>query len=396
MSVHWRASITYDTAMNHTYKKGIRKVVRFISIYGLPRTVVKVAGRTRKNWLRYFFKAAYLRKEKDVSLIGCGQFGFSTISYFVQKEYGNRFLECYDTDAEHAGSCAGFWGYHNVRDINQLLGNGHCKYVYVASNHASHADYAIQALKAGKHVHIEKPISVTREQLKSLLTVLNDSSGSLYAGYNRPYSKAIQAVDKLIAHSGLPITLGCFIYGHRIGRDHWYRNPQEGTRVCGNIGHWLDLSMHLLNIRGRLPETLRINIMQADEEEADDNLTISYATDYGDLVTITMTSRGEPFEGIREHISIQCGEAMAEIEDFRTLVLQDGTARRKYRYSPKDVGHRRSVMQMFRKDNRDWKEVVCSTLLMLETKKMVEKGIGYEDYAIKDDFQTMMQEIKKS
>ena len=81
---------------------GVLKVIRYITIYGIPRTIIKVAGRTRARELKLFFKASYIKRNKDVSLIGCGQFGFSTISYFVQKKYGNRFLECYDVEKKHS------------------------------------------------------------------------------------------------------------------------------------------------------------------------------------------------------------------------------------------------------------------------------------------------------
>lgn len=374
----------------------IQKVFRFISIYGLPRTIIKVAGRTRIACLRFFFLSTYLKHQKDVSIIGCGQFGFSTISYFISKKYGNRFLECYDVDKNHSETSADFWGYKTVDDVKQLMGNDACKYVFVVSNHFTHTTYAIDALKAGKKVHVEKPISVTRTQFEDLLKTLNETNGTLYAGYNRPYSKAIQKVDSMISDSNLPITLGCFIFGHKIEEDHWYRIPQEGTRICGNVGHWIDLSMHLFNIRGKLPETLNINITQADKSDFDDNLTISYATDFGDIVTITLTSRGEPFEGIRENINIQCGEVMAVIDDFRKMTLQDGLKHKSYKYSPKDVGHKRSVMQVFSENNRNWIEVVYSTLLMLRITDMVRSGEQCVIYDIKQDYEEIQKKIAKT
>lgn len=367
------------------------KVFRFISIYGFPRTIIKVAGRTRVLWLRFFFKSTYLHRKKDMSLIGCGQFGFSTISFFIQKAFGNRFRNCYDINTDMSLSCSKFWGYGMEYDVNQLITAPENKYIFIASDHFSHTEYAIRALEAGKDVHLEKPISVTKEQLRNLLKAQKESSGHLYAGYNRPYSKAIQKIDREIKGNGLPLSLGCFVIGHKIGRDHWYRMPKEGTRVCGNLGHWLDLSIHLFNSRGQLPRTLRINVIQADKNDVDDNFTISYSTDVGDLVSITLTSRGEPFEGIRENINIQCGEMIAVIDDFRKMTLLHGAKRRKYMYWPKDVGHQRSIMQVFSKINREWIEVVYSTLLMLKIKDMVLAGEDYLEYNILHDYQDIIK-----
>lgn len=194
----YRQQETHNGGKGMLNRVGMQKVIRFISIYGLPRTIIKVAGRTRKSWLRYFFRATWQRRSRDVSVIGCGQFAFATMSYFVQKRFGNRFLECFDVDKSHAESCAKFWGYQTVDDAQRLIDNAQCKYIYVASNHATHTDYAVRALKAGKKVHIEKPIAVSREQLEDLLTARYATNGTLYVGYNRPYSKAIQTVDRLI------------------------------------------------------------------------------------------------------------------------------------------------------------------------------------------------------
>ena len=369
----------------------IIKVLRFIYIYGFSRTIIKVAGRTRVLWLRFLFKSTYVHGKKDISLIGCGQFGFSTISFFIQKAFGSRFRSCYDINTENSLSCSKFWGYDIESDVNQLITAPESKYIFIASDHYSHTEYAIRALEAGKDVHLEKPISVTKEQLRNLLKAQKESLGHLYAGYNRPYSKAIQKIDRVIKNNGLPLSLGCFVIGHKIGHDHWYRIPKEGTRICGNLGHWLDLSIHLFNSRGQLPRILRINVMQADKKEVDDNLTISYSTDVGDLVSITLSSRGEPFEGIRETVNVQSGEIIAAIDDFRKMTLLRGAKRWEYRYWPKDVGHQRSIMQVFSKNNREWIEVVYSTLLMLKIRDMVLAGEDYLEYNILHDYQDIIK-----
>ena len=349
----------------------MRKLWRFFLIYGFFRTMVKVAGRTRWIFLKFFFKGFYVRKKRLISLIGCGQFGFSTISYFLQKEKGNCFLNCYDIDVNKAKTTAAFWGFDATENIQDLIDNPRCKYVYIASDHYTHSLYAIEALNKGKIVYLEKPLAVTKPQFQELLKTIENTRQPLYAGYNRPYSKAIQKLTTYLMNKYKPITLSCFVSGHKIEVDHWYRDPKEGTRVCGNIGHWLDLSMYLFNKRGYIPCCYEINIIQSDSAEPDDNLTISYKTDYHDLVTITLTSRSEPFEGINETINFQCDDIISKIDDFRNQQIWINNKFHKYKYSPKDVGHKRSILQPFMNDNRDWEEVVYSTCLMLKIKDMV-------------------------
>lgn len=348
----------------------VKKVYRYFGLYGFSRTLIKVAGRTRNSKLNILFPRK--QAEKNVSLIGCGQFGFSTISYFLYKNIGNCFLQCFDVNRENSISTARFWGYQPVKDWKEMIENPHCKYVYIASDHYSHSDYAIEALKAGKTVYCEKPISVNQEQLTCLEKAINEYSGKIYFGYNRPFSKAIEDLKIYIHDIRKPMTLTCFISGHKLSPDHWYNDPKEGTRICGNLGHWIDLSMYLFEVRGYIPDTFDISITYADNDVCDDNIAVSYKTDFGDLVTLVLTSRTEPFEGINETIHLQCGNVISKIDDFRMQTIWVDEKKRNIKYRPKDVGHLKSINQPFFVGGR-WRgreTVLNSTRLMLKIKEM--------------------------
>ena len=158
-----------------------------------------------------------------------------------------------------------------------------------------------------------------------------------------------------------------------IPADHWYRKPEEGTRVCGNIGHWLDLASHILSW-GVLPDRWSIQLAYSDLVARDDNLSVSLTSEAGDLIVIILTARSEPFEGINETIDFQCGELTAKIDDFRKMLVWKNDKKYSYRYWPKDVGHNTALLQPFSAPCRDWEEVVRSSLLMLTIMEMVQSG----------------------
>lgn len=348
----------------------LRKLMRFVTIYGPARTFFKAAGR-----LRLRTPSLARARTADIGFIGCGQFAFATIGYFLQSTFGPRVLACHDVDEHAARSLArGLRVPRVCASVDELLATPGLRLVYIASNHASHADYAARALGRGLDVYVEKPIAVTHDQLVALLRARRRASGRLFAGYNRPFSTAIRelrACTTIDPAGG--ITLQCFVTGHRLGPDHWYRRPEEGTRVCGNIGHWLDLFVHVLAWRG-MPDWLEIGVTWADDDEADDNVCISIRSDRTDLFSVLLTSRSEPFEGINETINFQHGETIAKIDDFRRLTLWKGAHRASHRFWPKDVGHRGAILQPFdRGAGRDWHEIDLSTLLMLHIAGMVRR-----------------------
>ncbi len=354
-------------------KQQIKKLFRFFTMYGFSRTYIKTMGRLRYNNIIKIPLTVLKKNRKNIAIIGCGQFAFATIGFFLRKKFGKCIYGVFDINQNNATSFIQYYGGKVFNDIEELIHNNNVKTVYIASNHSTHTEYAIKALQAGKTVYLEKPISVTNEQFNDLM--VHYVKDKLFVGYNRPFSPAIKTIVSHVNTSKrTPLTLNCFISGHMIPEDNWYRNPEEGTRVCGNIGHWIDLAIHLLNQIG-LPEELTISIQASSNKEIDDNLTITFVSEKEDLITIVLTSRTEPFEGINETINFQHNNVIAKIDDYRRMTLWKSDTLIKKRYFRKDVGHKNAITQPFSKKNhRDFNEIKISTRLMLDIKEAVLKN----------------------
>jgi predicted dehydrogenase len=373
-------------------KNKILKVIRYAKIYGITRSLVKVAGRKHIKIVLPNFKS-----KRTISIIGCGQFAFSTISYFLYFFRKGHFLGCYDIDNEKANNLGTFYRFSKVySDTNTLFSDNACKLIYIASNHSSHAPYAVKALQNNIDVYIEKPIVVNFEQLVDLKEHIQSSTSRIFIGYNRPFSKAINIISKEINNIRKPISINCFISGHNIPVDHWYRKPEEGTRVCGNLGHWLDLTMYLFNKRGYIPIKYNISISYANINESDDNILVGFTTDFNDIVSILLSSRCEPFEGINETINIQCDNIIAKIDDFRRMTIWKDQIMKKFIFWPKDVGHKNAVLQPFSKESgRDFYEIEASTLLMLKIKDMVLGAVTQDNYNLLENYSELLIKVKE-
>lgn len=366
----------------------IIKVLRYARIYGISRALVKVAGRTNIN-----IKLPNFKKNRFISIVGCGQFAFSTISYYLYFLRRGQFLGCYDTNILKSRKLAKFYNFRKTyNDFDELISDEGCKILYIASNHASHTPYAIKALQRNIDVYVEKPVSVSIEQLIDLKKNLNKSASAIYAGYNRPFSKAIRLLTTEIMGTNSPMSINYFISGHFLEKDHWYRNPEEGTRICGNLGHWIDLTVHLFSKRGYVPCIYKITISYANLSEPDDNIAVAISTDSNDIVSIMLTSRFEPFEGINETINIQCRNIIAKINDFREMTIWKDETVRNFRFKPKDVGHKRAIQQPFDTSiSRDFHEVELSTLLMLKIKDMVLSKCSDDTFDMMDSYNHLVQ-----
>jgi predicted dehydrogenase len=362
----------------------LQRVWRSIKMWGVHRTYAKTLNRLSIGISPVF---SWVPRTRDIVLVGCGQFGLTTASFFMSKKLGNRFLGCYDIDEMQSRRAQDNYGYkfcaESFEDLLDLEG---AKFLFVASNHASHTSQTIAGLNKGMKVHVEKPISVSWDQLADLCKAVKGKEDLLFVGYNRPFAKATQILREKLSSHDHPFTIQYFIAGHAIAGDHWYYDPKEGTRICGNVGHWIDLTVHLLS-QSRLADRWNISLICSDDELREENFSLSMSSDKGDLVTMTFTARGEPFDGVSESINLQHGNVMAKIEDYQTMKLWDKNKFKQYRFWPKDVGHKTSVVQMFEKNpryQRPWSEVLLSTMLMLHITDMVKSNINTSTFSFSD------------
>lgn len=380
--------------------KNIIKLFRFASIYGINRTINKTLGRLRTP----FFKAIYFFQyppKKNISIIGCGQFAFSCIAFFLKKNKGKVFLGCYDIDDSNAESMSNYYSFQTThKNLKDLINEPNLEIVYIASNHNTHTQYAVEAMQAQKKVYIEKPLSTNYEQFVKLISIKKRNNSTIFVGYNRPYSKAISRIKEYVINKNYQnndkkaFSINYFISGHLILPNHWYRKPEEGTRVCGNLGHWIDLTIHIFSWRTESVTNININIIYSSNEEKDDNVCVCLSTDLGDIVSIMLSSRSEPFEGINESFNLQYGDVISKVDDFRKLTIWDKHKLIKENYFPKDVGHERAILQPFYEKNRDWKEVEISTLLMLKIKDMVLDGQFHAVFNVKNEYEKFKNEVE--
>ncbi len=357
--------------------RAFRRFRRAITDYGWTRATTKATGR-----LGFFigWSRSVAGGPKNLSVIGCGQAAFATLCFFVQKEKGNIFLDCYDPKGEAARKLKAQYGFEKTTaNAAEIFENSALEKVIIASNHASHTEYVVEALKRGLKVFCEKPLGVSWEQLHLLDAAVKASGRHLWAGFNRPYAPAIQLIAGKITGNRQPLTLHCYVHGHFLPADHWYRKPEEGTRISGNMGHWIDLAVYLMGIRGAMPKTFSLTLCAAAETlPKDDNVVLVMTTDFGDLVSISLNARHEPFGGIRESIEVQCGDFAAQIDDFKTLHWWHGSRQGTEKYPHKDPGHQALVNAFLAPASipRNWEELKLSTALTLHASDLARNAAG--------------------
>jgi len=345
-----RKNVATESYFEKSLSFKIRKVLRYFELYGVPRTIVKVKGQMHMR-AREGFEADIWENHgcktlgstsKNVGIIGCGSFAYSVIAYYLKK-YDKSFLKAaMDTNAARARSLVeGYDGVFATTNPSAILDDPDIDFIYIASNHASHGDYAIEALRKGKHVHIEKPHVVTQAQLDALIRAMDDHPElNVFLGFNRPKSEHFKRLCSQLEHETGPLMINWFVAGHKIDDDHWYFKPEEGGRILGNLCHWSDLTLELIAPEFRFP----CRIIPTSQLRAKSDFVTALEFADGSLASITFSAKGHTFEGVREVLNVHKGDVLAEIKDFKSLYITRGYKRKLYRSRFREHGHRENII----------------------------------------------------
>lgn len=326
----------------------VRKTIRYIRLYGIGRTRMKIAAQYHMTTVFPDQEARPRPTEtshKHVGIIGCGKFAYANIAYYVCKHYGWVIRGVMDTDLNRAISLGQrYRADYYTTDAETILTDPGIDLIYIASNHASHAAYAIRAIQNGKAVHIEKPHAVSESQLNRLCEAMQQGKGRMRLGFNRPDSVLGKRLAHQLAQQPGPAMINWFVAGHALEPDHWYFAEPEGGRVLGNLCHWIDFTLRLIPEAHRFP----IQIVPTRSRQSDCDISIAYVFGDGSIGTITFSAKGHTFEGVRETLNVHKGNLLACLTDFRKLRFDTLDVIQQKRLWFRDHGHQQSILASYR------------------------------------------------
>lgn len=179
-----------------------------------------------------------------VSFVGSGNYA-TAVLIPAFKEAGAH-LRCVASSAGvsgvHAGRKYGFD--ETTTDSNRLFTDAETHAVVITTQHDSHARFVLQALEAGKHVFVEKPICLTLAELNDIESAQLATGGRsmVMVGFNRRYAPQVQKMKQLLGGVTGPKAFIMTVNSGAIPADHWTQDPEAGGgRIIGEACHFIDL-----------------------------------------------------------------------------------------------------------------------------------------------------------
>jgi len=183
-----------------------------------------------------------------VGVIGAGNFTKAVILPALGKE-GARIkyvsAKSKAVSVVHAARKAG--AEQAVMDADAILSDPEVNTVFVVTGHNTHARFVCAALDAGKHVFVEKPLALNRDQLDEVVAAARRNPDRIVmVGFNRRFSPHIRKMRELVAGRSEPLCMTMTVNAGEIPPDVWVQDPDKGGgRIIGEGCHFIDLLVYL-------------------------------------------------------------------------------------------------------------------------------------------------------
>ncbi|MCX5814209.1 MAG: bi-domain-containing oxidoreductase [Proteobacteria bacterium] len=229
--------------------------------------------------------------------------------------------------------------------------------VFIAARHNSHADYVIKALKAGKHVFVEKPLCITEDELYAIVEEVRKFGSSevkqnpilpsshlrtsappvLMVGFNRRFSPLTGIIREKLGAGTMSM-----IYRVNAGfipNDSWSQDREiGGGRILGEVCHFVD---YLTYCNGSLPKSVYAVAID-DAYHNHDTLTVSLKYENGSIGSIEYFANGSKSLA-KEYIEIYKQGTVAVLNDFRELTIYEKGKPFKKKLLSQDKGQKMEV-----------------------------------------------------
>jgi len=194
----------------------------------------------------------------NIGVVGCGAIGTRRHIPDLSVTQDATIVAFCDIKESRAKAAASKYGSGTAyADFEKFLKHPGLDAVVIGTPNYLHAAQSIAALKAGKHVLVEKPMATTREEAKAMMAAADEAKKFLMVGQNQRLDRAHQKAREILASGRLGRVLTFRTAFKHGGPDSWsidsgpgtwfFKKSQAVIGVCGDLGiHKADLMRYLL------------------------------------------------------------------------------------------------------------------------------------------------------
>ena len=278
-------------------------------------TILEYAEGISSNTITYKNKD-FAGQKGIIGIIGAGNFTGAVILPSLKKNNENIKIIASANGLSATTLAKKFDIAKATSDYHEALNDTEIDTIFVTTRHSQHASMAIQALKAGKHVFVEKPLAINNEELDALVETYNNSNTSVSVGFNRRFAPLAQKMKKLLGNTDAPMNIIATMNAGAIPANSWVHDMASGGgRIVGEACHFIDLCTY---ITGSKVKAVCMNAMGTSPTEDTDNGSILLQYENGSTAVINYFSNGSKMYD-KERVEVYSQERTLVMENWRKL-----------------------------------------------------------------------------
>lgn len=280
----------------------------------------------------------------SLGVIGAGLFGKALLLPALQKIDDVRFHSLSTSSSASAHHTAKKYGFARcTTDYREILSDREIGAVLVLTPHSLHAPMVVDALGAGKHVFVEKPLCVSEEQLGEIAAAFAAAKDRfLMVGYNRRFSPHALRIAQHLSGRQDPLVMHYRVNAGYVPPDHWVHEEKEGgSRVIGEICHFVDFMQFLT---GANPVRVYAERVSGNNRSIvnSDNVVITLKFGDGSVGDITYSATGDKAFS-RERIEIFSEGSVIVSNDFKQTSRHRDGKEQSFKTASQQMGYREEL-----------------------------------------------------
>ncbi|QKZ12678.1 bi-domain-containing oxidoreductase [Spirosoma sp. KUDC1026] len=207
----------------------------------------------------------------------------------------------------------------STSDYEQLLNEPAIDLCVIATRHNSHARLAIEAMRAGKHVFVEKPLVITEAELSAVIAAQQTTGRMVMVGFNRRFAPLAEKMKSLLGGPqsvNIPMNIVATMNAGAVPDTSWVHDRfVGGGRILGEACHYVDLITFLTGSRVR---SVCMNAMGKKPTETTDSGSLLLQYENGSTGVLNYFANGSKAYA-KERVEVYSLERTLVLENFRTL-----------------------------------------------------------------------------
>ncbi|ANT65155.1 bi-domain-containing oxidoreductase [Prosthecochloris sp. CIB 2401] len=283
---------------------------------------------------------AYAGQKAVLGIIGAGNFASSTILPCLEKTPAVLKYIASSGGLTATTMAKKFGAAKATSDYKLMLQDKDVDTVVITTRHNTHASMVIEALQAGKHVFVEKPLALNNEELEGIVSAYSalstqHSGPIVMVGFNRRFAPLALKMKELIGDNVGPVNIVATMNAGAIPPDVWVHDPEVGGgRIIGEACHFIDLCSYLAGSR---VTAVCMNAMGVNPDETTDNASILLKYENGSNAVINYFANGSKSYA-KERVEVFSQQKVLVMDNWRKLQGY-GFGKFKSASSAQDKGH---------------------------------------------------------